>query len=71
MRTNRTLSLSIIAALASATPLAGMAAEDKPEGFIEGSTLNVLARNFTSIAMTAKASQARPETAIQKPGPRA
>ncbi|WP_432755035.1 OprD family porin [Pseudomonas sp. WMBT8] len=46
MRTNRTLSLSIIAALASATPLAGMAAEDKPEGFIEGSTLNVLARNF-------------------------
>lgn len=46
MRTNRTLSLSIIAALAGAAPLAGMAAEDKPKGFIEGSTLNVLARNF-------------------------
>lgn len=46
MRTKHTLSLSIIAALAGATPLASMAVEDKPEGFIEGSTLNVLARNF-------------------------
>ncbi|NVZ91878.1 OprD family porin [Pseudomonas yamanorum] len=46
MSTNRTLSLSMIAALAGLTPLSGMAVEDKPEGFIEGSTLNVLARNF-------------------------
>lgn len=46
MSTNRTLSLSMIAALAGLTPLAGMAVEDKAEGFIEGSTLNVLARNF-------------------------
>lgn len=46
MSTNRTLSLSMIAALAGLTPLSGMAAEDKSEGFIEGSTLNVLARNF-------------------------
>jgi hypothetical protein len=36
----------MIAALAGLTPLSGMAVEDKPEGFIEGSTLNVLARNF-------------------------
>jgi hypothetical protein len=36
----------MIAALAGFTPLSGMAVEDKPEGFIEGSTLNVLARNF-------------------------
>lgn len=46
MSTHRTLSLSMIAALAGFTPLSGMAVEDKPEGFIEGSTLNVLARNF-------------------------
>ncbi|WP_330565039.1 OprD family porin [Pseudomonas yamanorum] len=46
MSTNRTLSLSMIAALAGLTPLSGMAVEDKSEGFIEGSTLNVLARNF-------------------------
>jgi len=46
MNTHRTLSLSMIAALAGFTPLSGMAVEDKPEGFIEGSTLNVLARNF-------------------------
>lgn len=46
MSTHRTLSLSLIAALAGLTPLSSMAAEDKPEGFIEGSTLNVLARNF-------------------------
>ncbi|WP_026078123.1 OprD family porin [Pseudomonas sp. PAMC 26793] len=46
MSTHRTLSLSMIAALAGLTPLSGMAVEDKPEGFIEGSTLNVLARNF-------------------------
>jgi len=46
MSTNRTLSLSMIAALAGLTPLAGMAVEDKTEGFIEASTLNVLARNF-------------------------
>jgi hypothetical protein len=36
----------MIAALAGLTPLSSMAVEDKPEGFIEGSTLNVLARNF-------------------------
>ncbi|WP_421525740.1 OprD family porin [Pseudomonas yamanorum] len=46
MSTHRTLSLSMIAALAGLTPLSSMAVEDKPEGFIEGSTLNVLARNF-------------------------
>ena len=46
MSTHRTLSFSMIAALAGLTPLSSMAAEDKPEGFIEGSTLNVLARNF-------------------------
>lgn len=46
MSTNRTLSLPMIAALAGLTPLSGMAVEAKPEGFIEGSTLNVLARNF-------------------------
>ena len=46
MSTKRTLSLSMIAALAGLTPLSGMAVEDKSEGFIEGSTLNVLARNF-------------------------
>jgi hypothetical protein len=46
MSTNRTFSLSMIAALAGLTPLSGMAVEEKPEGFIEGSTLNVLARNF-------------------------
>ncbi|MGQ7858337.1 OprD family porin [Pseudomonas sp. 32A] len=46
MSTHRTRSLSIIAALAGLTPLSSMAVEDKPEGFIEGSTLNVLARNF-------------------------
>ena len=37
-----TLPFSLMAAL----PLAAMAAEDKPEGFIEGSSVNVLARNF-------------------------
>ena len=37
-----TLPLSLIATL----PLAAVAAEDKPEGFIEGSSVNVLARNF-------------------------
>jgi hypothetical protein len=37
-----TLPFSLIAAL----PLAAVAMEDKPEGFIEGSSLNVLARNF-------------------------
>jgi len=36
----------MIAALAGLTPLSSMAVEDKPEGFIEDSTLNVLARNF-------------------------
>jgi hypothetical protein len=36
----------MIAALAGLTPLSSMAVEDKLEGFIEGSTLNVLARNF-------------------------
>lgn len=46
MSTHRTLSLSMIAALAGLTPLSSMAVEDKLEGFIEGSTLNVLARNF-------------------------
>lgn len=46
MSTHRTLSFSVIAALAGLTPLSSMAVEDKPEGFIEGSTLNVLARNF-------------------------
>ena len=46
MSTNRTFSLSMIAALAGLTPLSGMAVEENPEGFIEGSTLNVLARNF-------------------------
>ena len=46
MSTHRTLSFSMIAALAGLTPLSSMAVEDKPEGFIEGSTLNVLARNF-------------------------
>ncbi|MBT2373540.1 OprD family porin [Pseudomonas fluorescens] len=46
MCTNHKLSLSFIAALAGCTPLAGMAVEEQPEGFIEGSTLNVLARNF-------------------------
>lgn len=37
-----TLPFSLIAAL----PLAAVAVEDQPEGFIEGSSLNVLARNF-------------------------
>jgi len=37
-----TLPLSLIAAL----PLAALAVEDQPDGFIEGSRLNVLARNF-------------------------
>ncbi|WP_368736964.1 OprD family outer membrane porin, partial [Klebsiella pneumoniae] len=37
-----TLPFSLLAAL----PLAAAAAEDKPEGFIEGSSVNVLARNF-------------------------
>lgn len=46
MSTKRTFPLSIVAALAGLTPLTSMAVEDKPEGFIEGSTLNVLARNF-------------------------
>ena len=46
MSTHRTLSFSMIAALAGLTPLSSMAVEDKPEGFIEDSTLNVLARNF-------------------------
>ncbi|WP_330214088.1 OprD family porin [Pseudomonas sp. Z18(2022)] len=46
MSTHRTFPLSIIAALAGLAPLASMAEDDKPEGFIEGSTLNVLARNF-------------------------
>ncbi|MDY0833286.1 OprD family porin [Pseudomonas sp. SED1] len=46
MSTHRTLSLSMIAALAGLTPLSSMAVEDKLEGFIEDSTLNVLARNF-------------------------
>lgn len=71
MCTNRKLSLSFIAALAGCTPLAAMAVEEQPEGFIEGSTLNVLARNFTSTVMTARASPAPPATGIRKPGPRA
>lgn len=37
-----TLPLSLVAAL----PLAALAVEDQPDGFIEGSRLNVLARNF-------------------------
>ncbi|WP_448119940.1 OprD family porin [Pseudomonas veronii] len=37
-----TLPLSLVAAL----PLAALAVEDQPVGFIEGSRLNVLARNF-------------------------
>ena len=37
-----TLPFSLMAAL----PLAAVAVEDKPEGFIEGSSVNVLARNF-------------------------
>ncbi|QOQ73844.1 OprD family porin [Pseudomonas poae] len=37
-----TLPFSLIAAL----PVAAVAVEDKPEGFIEGSSVNVLARNF-------------------------
>lgn len=37
-----TLPFSLLAAL----PLAAVAVEDKPEGFIEGSSVNVLARNF-------------------------
>ena len=37
-----TLPLSLCAAL----PLAALAVEDQPDGFIEGSRLNVLARNF-------------------------
>ena len=37
-----TLPFSLMAAL----PMAAMAVEDKPEGFIEGSRINVLARNF-------------------------
>ena len=37
-----TLPLSLVAAL----PLTALAVEDQPDGFIEGSRLNVLARNF-------------------------
>lgn len=37
-----TLPFSLLAAL----PLAAVAVYDKPEGFIEGSSVNVLARNF-------------------------
>ncbi len=37
-----TLPFSLMAAL----PMAALAVEDKPEGFIEGSRINVLARNF-------------------------
>lgn len=56
--------------LCAALPLAAVAVEDKPEGFIEGSSFNVLARNFTSTAMIARASPAPPATATPKPGPR-
>jgi len=46
MRTNTRLSLSVFSAVLGLSPLVGTAAEEKPEGFIEGSSLNVLARNF-------------------------
>ncbi|NBA95212.1 OprD family porin [Pseudomonas sp. R5(2019)] len=39
------LSLAVFAAIVSSSPLAALA-EDKAEGFIEGSSLNVLNRNF-------------------------
>lgn len=37
---------SLPLSLCAALPLAAVAAQEKPEGFIEGSSLNVLARNF-------------------------
>jgi len=46
MRTQTRLSLSVFCAALGLGPVSVSAADDKPEGFIEGSSLNVLARNF-------------------------
>jgi hypothetical protein len=46
MSTDYTLPLSLVAALVGLFPLASTAEEEQPEGFIEGSSVNVLARNF-------------------------
>ena len=62
-----TLPFSLLAAL----PLAAVAVEDKPEGFIEGSSVNVLARNFYFNRDDRRASPAPRATAIPKPGRRA
>ncbi|SEL17804.1 outer membrane porin, OprD family [Pseudomonas sp. NFIX51] len=46
MRTQTRWSLSVFCAVLGLSPLAVNAADDQPEGFIEGSSLNVLARNY-------------------------
>ncbi|PMY38171.1 OprD family outer membrane porin, partial [Pseudomonas sp. FW306-2-2C-D06C] len=46
MRTQTRWSLSVFSAVLGLGPLAVNAAQEQPEGFIEGSRLDVLARNF-------------------------
>ena len=46
MRINPPLSLSVLAAVLGLSPMAAVAAEERPEGFVEGSRLDLLLRNF-------------------------
>lgn len=46
MRINPLVSLSALTAALGLGPMAAVAAEERPEGFIEGSQLNLLLRNF-------------------------
>ncbi|ROL80013.1 porin [Pseudomonas protegens] len=46
MRINPPLSLSVLAAVLGLCPVAAVAAEERPEGFVEGSRLDLLLRNF-------------------------
>ncbi|UCZ83436.1 OprD family porin [Pseudomonas sp. L5B5] len=46
MRINPPLSLSVLVTALGLGPMVATAAEERPEGFIEGSSLNVLLRNY-------------------------
>ena len=46
MRINPPLSLSVLAAVLGLCPVAAVTAEERPEGFVEGSRLDLLLRNY-------------------------